>query len=1692
MKSRISALILLAAAVLTACDPYKQEIEYLEKEANDVSEVLDEISSSVESLTNIMVAMLGNDFVTEVEPIQEGNRSGYALVFANSGKVIIYCGADGRDGKNGEDGEDGEDGKDGVTPAVSIRQGVDGIWYWTVNGDWLYNSNGARVPVAGKDGLVPKLKISGEFWYISYDNGKSWERVGSSVAGESSVFKSLDYQSYDDYVEFTLKDGTVLQIPKNKPLNLSLYNYSEIAPGETVTLNYSISGYDGKVEMASIDPEGWNVSISPASTDGGTITVTVPDPLVYQTILIFASNNGNTTMRPLDFTPKATDLSKKESANCYLVTGRGSYSFNASIKGCGPDLIEEYPSRATVLWEYTDNKLSQGNGKLIKDLYLEYRNSSYYIKFTTVDSFKEGNAVIALKSGNGTILWSWHIWFSDFDADAEACTYSGHSDKAMMSRNLGAISSSPGKTESYGMLYQWGRKDPFPCNSSISKVSATGHGNTEYTVKNPDKFLAVSSADADWMSVSSDKLWDKTKSIYDPCPPGWQIPEGGTDGIWSGFPNGKTSFDSSNHGITFGTTYSTPKTWYPAAGYIDPVSAQFTKEKEVGANWACSAAGNLSYGLTFSSDGTIKTSDKSGRATGKSIRCCKNPQGTVVFPEGNYDDLSKNGCANSYIVPAGGTYKFRADRKGNSAESFASTPSSAEVIWESFGTKVKPNVGDIVSSVSYKDGYVYMKMASPYREGNALIAVRDRSGKILWSWHIWACPFSPQSGKAAIGGKYYMDRNLGATSAEPCSASSLGLMYQWGRKDPFMGPDDVLSDTQCLATTEFQTEYDYNKPNVYFRISYTTEHPTTYIYCNMYWDGLDSHFWDMDKNKQDPCPPGWKIPESNPFYEITPEWDNRARGAWAGGVWFPAVGHETNAAGFEAYYFFANENAFIKGDNYDSRIAYCSSRNYYTTSWGSGSKMSVRCIEDIKDDAISGKEVLTLGEDERANCYIVSAPGLYRFKANYRGNSTNNQLYDLKDAELLWESDNTDNAVQKGSIVEFVKFSSNYVYFQIPSKMKEGNAVLAVRNNNKEIMWSWHIWVTKYNPEKQSETYASRKDYPTMNRNLGALSNEAGNPLANGLLYQWGRKDPFPGSASKSGDVSAAVSGKSISYISASSVSGDSEYARRNPTYFIYSSTKGGDWQNNNTGLWASIKTENDPCPAGWKVPEGGERGLWGRLPSNVSSLWDKTLLGLSLKSYSTPTAWFPSSGIRRGDSGALTYCGQKGNEWTCTYDTDRAYSMIFDNTSLKQIDEEYGNASGRPVRCMKDYGNQAPVMDYTISREEYFANPGESVRISCKVYPTNAPTPKYTWKSDNTGIATVDSDGLVTAIKEGSCTISATYDGMISSCKFTVKKKTDDRTDLSLNEPANCYMTGLNGKYEFKTYKGNSNELISGIKSVETIWETFNSNITPNAGDVVSNVGIGNGYIFFETGSRSGNAVIAGKNSSGEILWSWHIWVSNYNPDKDYDTYKSGAVMMNRNLGAISNTPGDAGSFGFFYQWGRKDPFPGSSSITDNIMIKTCPADKYSTTDCNSTTGNIDYAIKNPSVFIMRYNDDWLYNKTDDSRWGHNKTIYDPCPSGWRVPDGGENGVWYRVSDYYFERCYDTYGQLWTEFSSPAAWYPLIGIITPEGYLNEVGGSARYWGSHYTQAFYHTTSGFITIDTGNRADGRAVRCTRD
>lgn len=192
-----------------------------------------------------------------------------------------------------------------------------------------------------------------------------------------------------------------------------------------------------------------------------------------------------------------------------------------------------------------------------------------------------------------------------------------------------------------------------------------------------------------------------------------------------------------------------------------------------------------------------------------------------------------------------------------------------------------------------------------------------------------------------------------------------------------------------------------------------------------------------------------------------------------------------------------------------------------------------------------------LSSSASANCYIISEAGLYKFKT-VKGNS-NTSVGNVASAAILWETFGTDTAPELFDLISGFCYNDGYIAFQTADTFKEGNAVIAAKDANDNILWSWHIWFTD---QPQSHVYNNNAG-TMMDRNLGATSATVG---AFGLLYQWGRKDPFLGSSSISYGIKAKSTIIWPSAVSSDSSNGTIEYATAHPTTFITHNSSNYDW----------------------------------------------------------------------------------------------------------------------------------------------------------------------------------------------------------------------------------------------------------------------------------------------------------------------------------------------------------------------------------------------------------------------------------------------------------------------------------------------------------------------------------------------------
>lgn len=365
---------------------------------------------------------------------------------------------------------------------------------------------------------------------------------------------------------------------------------------------------------------------------------------------------------------------------------------------------------------------------------------------------------------------------------------------------------------------------------------------------------------------------------------------------------------------------------------------------------------------------------------------------------------------------------------------------------------------------------------------------------------------------------------------------------------------------------------------------------------------------------------------------------------------------------------------------------------------------------------------------------------------------------------------------------------------------------------------------------------------------------------------------------------------------------------------------------------------------------------------------------------------------------------------------------------------------------------------------------------------------------------------------------------------------------DLSAGGTANCYVVGEAGVYSFAAdMRGNG---VSANHDAES--KRFEGAIAIGDGYTAdwlwaSDEGIVSDVVFdrtakrirFTASGRRGNAVIA-LFDGARVVWSWHVWATD-DPAAQPVSGTAGALFLDRNLGATSTAVDDPASFGFFYQWGRKDPFIAASAIVNPTGYAVPEGDPFRTEleghytvnpsygatwttldndDAAIASGaSVEYAAEHPMTFVSYraqvgssgvgawFNDD---NVRYAELWGFDfvekdniKTMFDPCPPGYKVPG------WYKESMADAGTATMTRVGEQQSRTYNGGYWPAQGYRTREGKLSNIGKYGYYWSAcafnysnnaqNYKGYMLYWYSRMVSASTvQDEAIGGNVRCVRE
>jgi hypothetical protein len=299
--------------------------------------------------------------------------------------------------------------------------------------------------------------------------------------------------------------------------------------------------------------------------------------------------------------------------------------------------------------------------------------------------------------------------------------------------------------------------------------------------------------------------------------------------------------------------------------------------------------------------------------------------------------------------------------------------------------------------------------------------------------------------------------------------------------------------------------------------------------------------------------------------------------------------------------------------------------------------------------------------------------------------------------------------------------TNDYFKVTIPAGTEPGNFVVAVKDASGTILWSWHLWVTNYDPDTWLATkpsVAAKTSYDVtggqvqsyggtmwesesgalyrkvmMDRNLGsiadsysaAVSTAASETSLGQLYYQFGRKDPFP--TSLDGTSTLKLTGLGTFPTPAAGGAVSIATSVNNPTtFYIYSGNWTSDangtdylWNDPNVSVSSGAKSIYDPCPVGWRLPLFG---TWSDF-STATFPWQPSPAG---RVYNNSTVFYAVAGGRNSSSGGLNLVGTEGYYWSATPDSDTiGQNLRFSSSIVYPQSYSSYRAAGFPVRCSQE-----------------------------------------------------------------------------------------------------------------------------------------------------------------------------------------------------------------------------------------------------------------------------------------------------------------------------------------------------------------------------------------------------------------------
>lgn len=322
---------LISFLALVSCEKYddsslKTDINDLSNRVTALENWQQQVNGNISSLQSIVNALSGTDYVVSVSDILDNNGKviGCSFQFAKGGKKEIYFSND-------------------PTPAIGVKIHSDGIYYWTLNGEWLLDENDNKIKaqgIDGKDGITPLLKIINEVWHISYDNGQNWEAVDSDTTEDSGATGSCIFKNVsitDSYITFVLADNTSFALPIGGTLNISFANTDAtiLKPNSVTEIEYEITSSTKSVDIEVIASSDLIADIIADDSNKlkGKIRIKTGATVATQSKVVIIATSGNKViMRSLLFEKETLEITDNSNRSIDINGGELALEFLSNIE----------------------------------------------------------------------------------------------------------------------------------------------------------------------------------------------------------------------------------------------------------------------------------------------------------------------------------------------------------------------------------------------------------------------------------------------------------------------------------------------------------------------------------------------------------------------------------------------------------------------------------------------------------------------------------------------------------------------------------------------------------------------------------------------------------------------------------------------------------------------------------------------------------------------------------------------------------------------------------------------------------------------------------------------------------------------------------------------------------------------------------------------------------------------------------------------------------------------------------------------------------------------------------------------------------------------------------------------------------------------------------------------------------------